>query len=211
MTSVEASKIELWGRKATAGPHPGRKRATPFHHANRALVAAATFGGIALVAPHAAASPQGHIALRTSVCGAGDERLWEETRWCNAVIGDLLFGRTRNADFGLGPFVEVSTAGFWDARYGGGLSALAPLTSDIPLVLSLGAYGHETRSLALGANVFVGIRSYNFHGSYNLAAGLVASFVRDLGAEHSTIVTLGVELDAFFLAAPFLLIAGELR
>lgn len=157
------------------------------------------------------ATPQGHVALRTSVCGAGDDSLWQETRWCNGVAGDLLFGRSRNRDFGLGPYVEISSAGFWDARYGGGLSALFPVTSDLPLVLSLGAFGHETDSLALGSTLFFGLRSHNFHGSYNFATGFVASGYRDLGGEHSTLVTVGLELDALLLAMPFLFLAGELR
>jgi hypothetical protein len=123
----------------------------------------------------------------------------------------LLFARERNRDFGFGPYVEVSSAGFWDARYGGGLSALLPITSDFPLVLSVGAYGHETLSMALGSTLFFGLRSHNFHGSYNFATGLVVSGYRDLGAEHATLVTVGLELDALLLAMPFLFLSGELR
>ena len=159
----------------------------------------------------AEASPQGHVAIRTLVGGAGDDALWQETRWCNGVVGDLLFGRERNRDFGFGPYVDFSTAGFWDARYGGGLSALFPVTSDFPLVLSIGAYGHETESLALGSTLFFGLRSHNFHGGYNFATGVVVSGYRDLGAEGATLVTAGLELDALLLAMPFLFLAGELR
>jgi hypothetical protein len=166
---------------------------------------------VSLASRASVASPQGHVAWRTAVCGAGEAAVWEETRFCNAVVGDVLFGRERNGDFGLGPFAEVSTAGFWDARFGGGLSALAPVTSDYPLVLSLGVFGHETRAIALGAELFFGLRSYNFHGSYNLAAGVVVSAHRDLDADHATLVAIGLELDAFLLAAPFLLVAGGLR
>ena len=159
----------------------------------------------------ARASPQGHVALRTSVCGAGDAALWQETRFCGGVVADVLFGRERNRDFGIGPFAEVSTAGFWDARYGGGLSALAPLTADFPLVLSLGAFGHETQSVALGAHLFFGLRSYNFHGGYNFSAGLVASAYRDLDQGGATLVSLGIELDALLVALPFLFAVGEAR
>ena len=171
----------------------------------------AVVGLFSLFAGTANATPQGHVALRTSICGAGDDALWQETRWCNGVTGDLLFGRERNRDFGLGPYVEVSSAGFWDARYGGGLSALLPVTSDFPLVLSLGAYGHETDSAALGGAMFFGLRSHNFHGSYNFATGLVVSGYRDLGAERATLVAIGLELDALLLAMPFLFLTGELR
>jgi hypothetical protein len=151
------------------------------------------------------------VAYRTSVCGTGTDALWQDTHWCNGVVADLLFLRERNTDFGLGPYAEVSTAGFWDARYGGGVSALAPVTPDFPLVLSLGAYGHETRAVALGANAFFGLRSHNFHGNYNFAVGLVVSAYRDLGAEHATLVTIGLELDVLLLAAPFVFVANGLR
>ena len=144
------------------------------------------------------------------MCGVGDDAVWEETRFCGGIVGDVLFGRERNRDFGIGPFAEVSTAGFWDARYGGGLSVLTPVTSNYPLVFSLGAFGHETASLALGGHAFFGLRSHNFHGSYNLAAGLIASVYRDLGAERATLVSVGFELDALLLAMPFLFAAGEL-
>jgi hypothetical protein len=163
------------------------------------------FSGVAV------AAPQSHVALRTSVCGAGDDAHWQDTRWCNGVVADVLFGRARNRDFGLGPYAEISTAGFWDARYGGGLSALLPVSSDFPLVLSLGAYGHETDSLALGSSLFFGLRSHNFHGSYNFATGIVVSGYRDLGAENASLITVGLELDALLIAMPFLFLSGELR
>ena len=123
----------------------------------------------------------------------------------------MLFLRERNTDFGVGPYAEVSTAGFWDARYGGGVSTLAPITPNFPLVLSLGAFGHETRALAVGANAFFGLRSHNFHGSYNYAVGLVLSGYRDFGAEHATLVSIGLELDVLLLAAPFVFVAGGFR
>jgi hypothetical protein len=145
------------------------------------------------------------------VCGVGTDRLWQDTRWCNGFIADLLFLRERNADFGLGPYAEISTAGFWDARYGGGVSALAPIAPDFPLVLSIGAYGHETASVALGANAFFGLRSYNFHGSYNYAVGLVVSGTKDLGADGASLVTLGIELDGLLLALPFVFAWSDLR
>jgi hypothetical protein len=185
-------------------PQPRRQ---PLESVARPLAA---FGFVWFFTGNAAASPQAHVALRTSVCGVGDDAVWDETRFCGGVVGDVLFGRERNQDFGIGPFAEVSTAGFWDARYGGGLSVLAPVTSTYPVVLSLGAFGHEAESLALGGQVFFGLRSYNFHGSYNLAAGLVASVYRDLGAERATLISLGVELDAVLFAMPFLFAARAL-
>lgn len=164
-----------------------------------------------LAAPKANASPQGRVAVRSALCGTGTEKVWEETRWCNGLTADLLLGRERNSDFGIGPFAEVSSAGFWDARYGGGVSALAPVTEDFPLVLSFGAFGHETQSVALGATLFFGARSYNFHGNYNLSAGLVLSGYRDLTGDHASLLSVGLELDGFFFVAPFLFLAEAVR
>jgi len=193
--------LERGGRLPRSGPEP----LVRLSRSLSVVALGASFAG------ETNATPQGHVALRTSVCGAGDDAIWQDTRWCNGLVGDLLFARERNRDFAVGPYVEVSTAGFWDARYGGGLSALLPVTSDFPLVLSLGAYGHETDTVTLGSTLFFGLRSHNFHGSYNFATGLVASGYRDLGAERATLVTVGLELDALLLATPFLFLAGELR
>jgi hypothetical protein len=82
---------------------------------------------------------------------------------------------------------------------------------DFPLVVSFGAYGHEARALALGGSLFFGMRSYNFHGNYNLTLGLFGSVTRDLGASDEMLTTLGVELDGFLIAAPFLLAFEALR
>ena len=166
----------------------------------------------ALAAAHAHAEPQGHVAVRAAPCATGESgELWEDMRFCGGLTADVLFLRERNRDFGLGPYLELNTAGFWDARYGGGLSLLAPVHPDFPLVVSAGVYGHETRAVALGGSLFFGMRSYNFHGNYNLTLGLFASYLRDLGASSSSLTALGVEIDGFLLAAPFLFAFEALR
>ena len=164
------------------------------------------------VARPAAAQPQSHVALRIAPCGVGtDGNVWEATRVCGGLVGDLLLFRRRNRDFGFGPYVEVLTAGFWDARFGGGASLLVPITESYPLVLSVGAFDHELRAASLGGTLFWGVRSYNFDNPYNWTFGLYASAYRDLDSRGDTLVSVGVELDGFFLAAPFLLAFGALR
>jgi len=173
---------------------------------------AATLLAILAVASPAEADPQGHVALRAAPCGVGsDAKLWQETRFCGGVTGDLLFFRQRNRDVGLGPFVEVNTAGFWDARFGGGVSLLLPVMESYPLVLSAGLFDHELRAASLGGTVFWGARSYNFDGAYNYALGFYASAYRDLDAERATLVSIGVEVDGFFVLAPFLFVYQALR
>jgi hypothetical protein len=173
------------------------------------LLATATTGARARTA---LAEPQGHVALRTAVCGAGGERgLWRRTLWCNGLTGDLLFLRHRNRDFGLGPYLELSTAGLWDLRWGGGGTVLLPLTENFPLLLSLGMYGHRARTLAAGGTLFFGLRSYNFEGTYNAALGMYVSAYRDLGTDHASLVSAGLELDALLVGAPFLFGWAALR
>jgi hypothetical protein len=152
------------------------------------------------------AEPQGHVALRTAFCGAGENgEVWQETRFCGGVLADLLFLRERNHDFGFGPYLELNTAGFFDVRWGGGASVLVPAFENLPFVLQLGAYGHELEAVALGASLFFGARSYNFSSAYNVAVGAFIGAYRDLDSERASLLVAGFELDGFIVALPFLL------
>jgi hypothetical protein len=158
------------------------------------------------------AEPQGHAAWRPALCGVGESRsVWQRTRLCNGITGDLLFFRRRNRDFGFGPYLELTTAGFWDVRWGGGATLLVPVTENFPLVLSLGVVEHELRAPAWSAAAFFGARSYNFDGAYNWALGVFASAARDLAEPRATLVSAGFEIDGFFLAAPLLFAVSALR
>jgi hypothetical protein len=152
------------------------------------------------------ARPQINTAFVTGLCGTGDpDSLWDESAWCNGLRADVLFGRARNSDFALGPYAQVSSAGFWDARYGAGLSLLLPITGDFPLIVSAGAGGHELEAPALEGWLFFGPRSYNFHSLYSLSAGLLLGFQRDLGAGEESQIVVAAQLDGLVLALPFLL------
>lgn len=121
---------------------------------------------------------------------------------------DAHFARERNSDFGFGPMLALSTAGFWDLRFGGGGSVVLPLNPDMPFVLAAGVFAHETRGVSLGGSLFWGFRGYNFHGHYNLAAGLFGEVLQDLDRERATVLSLGFEVDAMVFALPFFLVAG---
>jgi hypothetical protein len=165
-----------------------------------ALACTATLGG------PAAATPQANAAWATGVCGTGAKaELWQETSFCNGLRADVLFGRDRGRDFALGPYAQINTAGFWDARYGAGLSVLVPVSEDFPLVLSLGAGGHELDALQAESWLFWGTRSYNFHGSYSMAAGLLLGASRDLAGDGRSALFAGVQIDGLVLGLPFLL------
>lgn len=168
--------------------------------------------GIMLACPTARAEPQTHLAWRTAACGGGaNGQVWEDTRFCNGLVADVLFFRQRNRDIGFGPYLEAGTAGFWDFRYGGGASLLLPVAEDFPFVLSAGVYDHAGRAASLGGTLFWGLRSYNFGSAYNWAAGFYVSGYRDLDSARETLLSAGVEVDGFFLAAPFILAVQALR
>lgn len=104
--------------------------------------------------------------------------------------------------------LAASTAGFWDLRFGGGGSLFLPVHPDTPFVLAAGVFAHETEGVSLGASLFWGFRGYNFHGNYNLGAGLFGEVLQDLDRERATLLTLGFEIDAMLLAFPWLLLGG---
>ncbi len=164
------------------------------------------FASCSLWALSAEARPQGNVAWATGACGVGAEaKFWQETRWCNGLRADLLFGRERGSDFALGPYAQIMTAGFWDARFAAGASVLLPISDDFPLVLSLGAGGHELSHGQLESWLFWGPRAYNFHASYSLAGGLLLGASRDLDERAENALFVGVQIDGVALALPFLL------
>lgn len=122
---------------------------------------------------------------------------------------DALFLRRREADMAVGPFVDIGTSGFHSAELGGGASWLVPLTLNWPLVLSLGAFGRKTSTWEPGVSttLFVGSRSHNFHGSYELMGGLFASARMGLGEDKRMDLWLGAHVDAGLLLLPFVYVA----
>jgi hypothetical protein len=162
---------------------------------------------VAALAPRQAqASPEWNAGVTTSLCGLGESGVYfEELAWCNALHGDVLFGRERGADFALGPYVDVSTRDFADLRWGGGASLLLPIIDDFPLVVSVGPYLNGIENLGLHTALFWGLRSYNFHGNYVMTAGLVLAAENDFGERPANALLAGVQIDGMWLALPFIL------
>lgn len=160
------------------------------------------------------ADPQYSAGLVSGVCGRGSgSELWQDTCWYNGLRAELLLGRQRSADFGAGPYLDVTTAGFDDVRFGGGLLGLAP-TGSLPLVLSLGAYGRRDDDQwfpGLAAWLFVGSRSYNFHSNYAIAAGLLVGYQRDLDDQGANAIVVSLQIDGMLLAIPALFAVSAFR
>jgi hypothetical protein len=163
-------------------------------------------------AKSARAEPQWNAALVPAGCLLGEHAsLFDRVAFCGAVRGDVLFLRNRARDFGLGPYVALGTAAFEDVRVSLGLSALIPIAEDFPVVLSLGPLLRNGRRPGLSSLVFAGVRSYNFHASYNLAFGIAVGYDRDLADPRENALSIGVQVDAFVLALPVLLLVGAVR
>ena len=147
------------------------------------------------------------MSALTGVCGTGtDSSFWQDTCWFNGVRGDVLFGRERETGVAVGPFVDVTTAGFDDIRFGGGPAALFDAEGLLPLVVSAGGYARHSElgwEPGLAGSLFVGSRSYNFHSSYGLAFGLVTGLSYGLGDSHETMIVIALQIDGQILAVPF--------
>jgi len=172
----------------------------------RGLLSLGAALGFLTSAPSSHADPEWNVAAQTSLCALGDStHIWQKTQFCGAIRGDVLFGRDRNADFALGPYVSLGTAKFADARYGAGLTLLAPTFSgDFPLTLSAGAASRDFDDARIAGQLFFGLRSHNFHGSYAMASGIVLGGDQSVSADHAHTFYLGLQIDGLWLALPFI-------
>jgi len=165
----------------------------------------------------ARAEPQATAGLTIGAAGVGfDRRIWESTAFHLGLRGDVIFGRRNNADFGVGPYVEVLTHAFDEIQFGGGVSTLVPVLDPFPLVVSVGAYGRkgdDAFGLEPGVvgSLFFGSRSYNFHSNYVMTAGLLAEMRYGLGPSKETSIVLGAQLDLAALGLPFVFLINAIR
>ena len=170
-----------------------------------------------LLASRASADPQLTTTANVGVAGHGDRaELWSSTRLAAGLRGELLLGRNKDADFGVGPYVEaLTTASFGDVQVGGGASVLVPVHSYLPLVLSAGAYASRREPWGwepgLAGELFWGSRGYNYHSVYAMSAGLFAGVRYALGESKNVVLLAGARVDLELLAIPFLFLWGTVR
>src|SRR6185503_11303902 len=104
---------------------------------------------LALAPRVARAEPQATVGLTIGDAGAAisdasadyHRRFWAKNKFHLGLRSDVLFGRSKATDFGIGPYVEVLTHGFSEIQFGGGVSGLLPVLPAFPIVLSFGGYG----------------------------------------------------------------------
>jgi len=161
----------------------------------------------------ASAAPQWHLALSPGGCyvDGQDDAGWA---WCGSLSGHALFLRSRDRDFGVGPYARVLTVLGSGVSGSVGLSALVPASPTFPFILSAGLAGDTSGGeFSPGADfsLFWGPSSYNFHSSYSMASGLLVGLQRTWGSAQATTLSLGAQLDLALVAIPFIALFEVLR
>ncbi|HXK19190.1 MAG TPA: hypothetical protein VNG33_15360 [Polyangiaceae bacterium] len=163
------------------------------------------------VASPAAAKPQWNAGLETGVCGTGSSLGFEKVGWCNAAHADVLWLRESGRDFGLGPSLRLGSARFSDLRLDAGLSALIPTFESFPLVLEAGPYVRNLNQPGVFGSAFFGLRSFNYYGHYEMAAGLSLIAERSFSAGTPSAIWITARIDGSWLALPFVFAYNALR
>lgn len=180
-------------------------------------VLASTFAlGLTVITSRALAEPQTTAAITIGAAGRGAQhKFWQETAFHLGGRGDVLFGRSSVSSFGFGPYAEVLTHSFKEVQFGTGAEVLFPIIDGFPLVVSAGAYGRYAPVVGIepgvAASMFWGLRSYNHHGPYNMAGGLLAQFRYGLGASGETAIIISAQLDVVALSLPVQFLINAIR
>lgn len=171
-----------------------------------------------LSAAPARADPQASVGVTVGAAGEGyDHEIWRRrTAFSLGLHGDVLFGRSSTADFGVGPYAEILSSAFDEVEVGTGISGLLPVLEEFPLVVSLGAYGRKGSDPfgfepGVAGEVFWGYRAYNFHSRYVLSSGLVAQMRYGLGPSRETSVVVAAQVDVELLVLPVLFLITAAR
>ena len=105
--------------------------------------------------------------------------------------------------------VGVSTNHFRDVNLAGGISVLAPVHEYLPIVLQAGPYVRWQDGTHPGAfgSIFWGARSFNYHGVYSPAGGLMVEtrFGLDGQKERAIIIAAHLDLEVITLPVQFLI------
>lgn len=169
-----------------------------------------------VVAPRVAeARPQHSVQGQFGVVGAGvDGGFWSKTRLDFGAKFESIWFREGPRDFGIGPYLEARTASFGYGEYGGGLVALLPVEQTFPVWFGGGAFARrEDGAWGSGFNGFLawGGRSFNHHGTYGLAFGLMADARVHTGPQKGFDLVLGATFDLQSLSYPLLYLVSALR
>jgi hypothetical protein len=163
----------------------------------------------AIVRP-ASAKPQWNAGLETGLCGGRSSLSFKQPGWCNALHADLLF-RERARSVGLGPSLRLGSARFDDFRLDAGLSVLLPVMESFPLVLEAGPHLRNLTEPGIFAGAFFGLRSFNYYGHYEMAAGLSVFAERSFVAGTPSALWITARVDGSWIALPFVFVFNGLK
>jgi hypothetical protein len=163
---------------------------------------------LTLATTHAEAAPQVSAGLTTGAA-LTDMRASNGPRLAYHLGGrlDVLLLRERAGTMAFGPYIDVATAAFDTFETGGGLEWLLP-AGDTAFILSAGGFARTSRfgwEPGAAGTVFWGSRSFNYHSTYSLGAGLFLQGRYGLAGDgRQADVILGAQIDLQYLALPFL-------
>ena len=164
---------------------------------------------VATHAGRASAEPEWSSAFIAGAVVRGPGSHWD-TDFYGAVRGDALFLRTSRHALGLGPAIEIGTAGFSDARFLGSAELLAPIGEFLAVSVAPGVTMRTSNVGAvagLSGRAFFGMRAYGYT-DYALNGGLVFGFDHDLGGPREHAVVIGAQIDGLVLALPVLFLVS---
>jgi hypothetical protein len=163
------------------------------------------------------AEPQANAGLRLGGAAVGEGgAFWDHAELHLGAHGDLILGRSRATDFGVGPYLALGTLAFDELDLGSGLSLLLPVHDSFPIVVSGGFFGRVGDDgfgfePGVAGALFWGSRSYNFHAHYVMSVGLSLGYALSLGDSRESSLLLAAHLDAVALALPFVALAHLIR
>ena len=170
---------------------------------------------VSLSTADARAAPQWNSALVAGIAGTGDRSVvWDQTRFYGGVRGDVLFLRNGPRSPGLGPSLELATAGFSDLRAIASALLLLPLGDLWGVALEPGGYVRSSDDGALpglSGRAWFGIQTYNYQGAYSPRGGITVGYARDLRDSGSHAIVVAVQVDGLILALPFVLLYESFR
>lgn len=157
-----------------------------------------------------APQPSWDTGLLLGVCGVGQARVWQQTRFCLGGVADVIFARTDEEQLGWGAYAQLSSAGFRDARLGAGASLVVPTGSWLVTTLRAGPLLRFEGGAAPGAQGYLelGQRSVNLRSRYSLSHSLFLGFdwtAANQHVEQNTSLWIGLRVDAYWLTAPAML------
>ncbi len=155
-----------------------------------------------------APQPSWDTGLLLSACGVGKERPFERTKFCLGALGDVVFFRENEDEFGFGGYAQLGTAGFRDVRGGVGLSAVFSLVDWFTLTTRGGGLvvaSEGGTQPGLEGYVELGQRSVSLKSHYALSHSLFGGLqyaLETTGLPASSTIWIGLRLDAVWLTAP---------